>query len=122
MNAERPRYYHRDGTPIQSGGDQFDDMLEWAKYFEQDQNRTVLLDKRLLWRDMVSTVFLGLDHNFLGNGPPLIYETMVFHRGSPCFCERTSTPSEALHVHRHARALCWLPLWLRKRLFTGWRL
>jgi hypothetical protein len=26
----------------------------------------------------VSTVFLGLDHRFTGDGPPLIFETMVF--------------------------------------------
>ena len=26
----------------------------------------------------VSTVFLGLDHRFFGDGPPLIFETMVF--------------------------------------------
>jgi hypothetical protein len=26
----------------------------------------------------VSTVWLGLNHNFLGDGPPLIFETMVF--------------------------------------------
>ena len=26
----------------------------------------------------ISTVYLGLDHNFEIDGPPLIYETMVF--------------------------------------------
>jgi hypothetical protein len=26
----------------------------------------------------VSTVFLGLDHNFGMNGPPILFETMVF--------------------------------------------
>ena len=26
----------------------------------------------------VSTVFLGIDHNFWGKGKPLIFETMVF--------------------------------------------
>jgi len=26
----------------------------------------------------ISTVFLGLDHNFTGEGPPVLWETMVF--------------------------------------------
>ena len=26
----------------------------------------------------ISTVWLGLDHNYFQNGPPLIFETMVF--------------------------------------------
>lgn len=30
----------------------------------------------------VSTVFLGLDHNHLGDGPPLLFETMTFLKGS----------------------------------------
>lgn len=30
----------------------------------------------------ISTVFLGIDHNFFGEGPPLLFETMVFCRGS----------------------------------------
>jgi len=47
----------------------------------------------------VSTVFLGIDHNFSGEGPPLLYETMVFggdlHEG----CNRYSTREEALAGH-----------------------
>jgi hypothetical protein len=43
-----------------------------------------LADRRVAFTDMgtysVSTVFLGIDHNF-GGGPPLLFETMVFHTG-----------------------------------------
>ena len=120
MNADRPRYYHRDGSPIVTG-DHIADMLVWAERFEHDdENRCVLFDKRFLWRDEVSTIFLGLDHNFFGNGPPIIFETIVFRGGEPIYCERTSTEDEARHQHEHVRALCWYPLWLRKRLFSGW--
>lgn len=48
---------------------------EWGKYFEK-ANRIVgrtILENGLF----VSTVFLGLDHNWMG-GKPLIFETMVF--------------------------------------------
>ena len=29
----------------------------------------------------VSTVFLGIDHNFGGKGKPILFETMVFGKG-----------------------------------------
>lgn len=32
---------------------------------------------------LVSTVFLMLDHNFGGRGPPLLFETMVFQLKTP---------------------------------------
>jgi hypothetical protein len=122
----KPMFYHRDGSAI-------DNVLEWAKEFEK--NRSVLHDKSI-WGDEISTVFLGLDHNLSLTGPPLVYETMVFckasrkylekqtikidRRGPDCFCERTSSEAEARHAHEHARAQCRLPLWLRKRIFSGW--
>jgi hypothetical protein len=28
--------------------------------------------------DYVSTVFLGIDHNHFGDGPPILFETMIF--------------------------------------------
>lgn len=56
---------------------------------------------------VVSTVFLGLDHNF-GFGPPVLWETMLFghtdERGVG-FSEhqwRASSRAEALMCHAHA--------------------
>jgi hypothetical protein len=52
------------------------DAIEAAQAFE-DSNRVVkqtYLKPTPYW---VSTVFLGLDHNH-GEGPPLVFETMVF--------------------------------------------
>jgi hypothetical protein len=31
----------------------------------------------------ISTVFLGIDHDFTGRGPPILFETMVFAEGKP---------------------------------------
>ena len=42
-----------------------------------DQNRVKLTTIREQPEIYVSTVFLGIDHNF-GDGPPILYETMVF--------------------------------------------
>jgi len=64
-------YYAPDGTPME--------LMEWAVAFESTQGRHVgdtVLD--MGGREIkVSTVWLGLDHSF-GDGPPLIFETMVF--------------------------------------------
>lgn len=50
---------------------------------------------------VVSTIFLGLDHSF-GQGPPRLWETMVFGRGSPWDDTqvRYATEAEALAGHQ----------------------
>jgi hypothetical protein len=75
-NASWPRYYHRDGTPMVSTAEE-PDYLQWAKLLEQD--RTVR-KTTTLYGEMLSTVWLGLDHRF-GIGPPEIFETMLFAPG-----------------------------------------
>ena len=53
-----------------------DDLMEWAKWFEIADR--IVKQKTLPNGKMISTVFLGLDHNF-GGGKPLLFETMVFN-------------------------------------------
>jgi hypothetical protein len=53
------------------------DVLEWGRWFETTGNRRVALTK-FECGVTVSTVFLGMNHRFDDNGPPLLYETMVF--------------------------------------------
>jgi hypothetical protein len=50
-------------------------FLEWAQWFET-ANRQVGLDT--IGTVVVSTVFVGLNLDPLGRGPPLVFETMVF--------------------------------------------
>jgi hypothetical protein len=52
-----------------------EDTLDWAIWFDQSKNRIVA--QEMVGQLWVSTVFLGLDHNF-GDGPPVLWETMVF--------------------------------------------
>jgi hypothetical protein len=47
----------------------------------------------------VSTVFLGLDHNYLGRGKPLLFETMVFGGLNDGEQIRTSTWEAAEQAH-----------------------
>lgn len=53
----------------------------------------------------VSTVFLGLDHNFGSGGPPILWETMIFNvetEDGYQFQERYSTREEAIAGHAAA--------------------
>lgn len=51
------------------------DVETWGRWFQT-------ADRRIAWTEVgeatVSTVFLGLDHRFGSDGPPLIFETMIF--------------------------------------------
>jgi hypothetical protein len=82
--------------------------LEWARWFET-ADRIVRREHVDHWR--ISTVFLGLDHNFSGDGPPLLFETMVFDlrakglsKGESHWMARYATRDEALAGHAHMTA------------------
>jgi hypothetical protein len=72
-----------------------DDVLEWARMFEGDRHvgNTTIKDV------VVSTVFLGIDHNFRPDGPPLLFETMVFGGEHDQYQDRYSTWEEAERGH-----------------------
>src|SRR5690242_17008743 len=78
------------------------DLLTWAREFETMERRVKSEElPNGLW---VSTVFLGIDHQF-GDGPPLLFETMVFKSRKvldEIYCERCSTWDEAEEQHRTA--------------------
>jgi hypothetical protein len=62
-------FYDKDGTPL--------GLLEWTRKHEQFDYRQVAFTT--VEEDTeISTVWLGADHQFAPNGPPLIFETMVF--------------------------------------------
>lgn len=72
------------------------DLLEWAKWFET-ADRHVADENVGKYR--ISTVFLGIDHNFLG-GEPILFETMVFSDDEDGDEERYSTWEEAEKGHK----------------------
>jgi hypothetical protein len=79
-----------------------DDTLEWAKWIEMEERRigkTQIDDSGDVW---VSTVFLGMDHNFSMQGPPVLWETMVFgseHEELKDLCERYTSYADAKAGH-----------------------
>jgi hypothetical protein len=78
------------------------DLLTWAQWLEDRQHRQVALDTFPAGR-LVSTLFLGLDHN-VGDGPPLLFETIVFVDGDPVDIQRYATRVAALAGHARAVA------------------
>ena len=76
------------------------DLMTWAKWFEKS-NRTVK-KSRLNSDVLVSTVFLGLDHNMGGEGPPVLWETMIFGGEHDEYCDRYSSYKDAIDGHEKA--------------------
>lgn len=74
-----------------------DDLLAWARMFEDGTGRTVAKDT--IGEARVSTVFLGIDHNF-GDGPPAVFETMIFGGPFDEYTWRYATWAEAEAGHR----------------------
>ena len=86
-------FYRRDGTP-------YANAVEWSKDFGIVENK-IVKQEELPNGYFVSTVWLGLNHNY-GEGKPLIFETMVFpEKGnySDIYMERYSTEQEAIEGH-----------------------
>jgi hypothetical protein len=77
-----------------------DDTLAWGRWFEAADRQ--LAHDEIEGGGRVSTVFLGLDHNF-GGGPPLLWETMVF--GGPLDGEGDRYASRTAALRGHAAML-----------------
>lgn len=77
------------------------DLLKWCKWFEENE-RIVKQDN--INGIKVSTVFLGIDHQYL-EGPPLLFETMIFGGEHDQFMERYSSWEDAEQGHKHALEL-----------------
>jgi hypothetical protein len=82
-------FYDRDGQPI--------DLSRWGELCNVDGYRRIA--ETFIGPYRVSTVWLGLDHNFWPGGTPLIFETMVFGGDRDCELWRYSTEAEAAAGH-----------------------
>jgi hypothetical protein len=75
------------------------DLLKWSAWFETADR---IVEQTVVTHDVkVSTVFLGIDHQF-GDGPPLLFETMVFGGRLGDEVWRYSTWDEAVAGHHEA--------------------
>lgn len=97
---ERPRYFvlNEHGEPVPC-----EDVLAWGMWFQTS------IAARIVARDLdeapgappvqVSTVFLAMDHSWL-DGPPILYETLVFGGPLDGEMERYTSRAEALEGHQ----------------------
>ena len=68
MNANG-RYVLKHGVPTLEP-----DLMKWATWLDTDER---IIQKTTVGDAEVSTVFLGLNHQY-SDGPPILFETMVF--------------------------------------------
>jgi hypothetical protein len=66
----RPSKYDKQGKPIS--------LRQWAETFEYEPEYRRVAETNLPSGRWVSTVWLGINYNLSEEGPPLIFETMVF--------------------------------------------
>lgn len=76
-----------------------DDIVAWAKWFEKAKRQ---IARTTIREAFVSTVFLGIDHQFLPDGPPLLWETMIFGGKHDGYQDRYATQKDALKGHEEA--------------------
>lgn len=73
------------------------DITAWARWFE-----TSIEQRRVAWTEIgethVSTVFLGIDHNWVSS-PPILYETMIFGGEHDQYQRRHHTAAQAMAHH-----------------------
>ena len=79
-------------------------LEEWCDHIER---RVLNYSKHVADEEIdgkrVSTIFLGLDHQWQENGPLQVFETMVFDGSHhDIYCDRYSTYQEAEEGHKKA--------------------
>jgi hypothetical protein len=98
------------------------DVENWARMYEENEKHKKVDYDEIITTGFdhknheytVSTVFLGINHRFGGGGPPIVFETMVFHGiGKTCdfseiLCWRYCTWNQA--VKGHKKAVQWAKL------------
>jgi hypothetical protein len=72
------------------------DIIEWAEWYGTASR---VVHKTQIGEVEVSTVFLGIDHAFVGEYPPVLFETMIFGGENDGYQERYTTWEEAEQGH-----------------------
>jgi hypothetical protein len=81
------------------------DLLTWAKWFGTAER---FICAETIAQNSVSTIFLGIDHNWNPHGPPILWETMTFgakldnHQDQ---CAGSKEQAEAMH-ERMVKRVC----------------
>lgn len=96
------------------------DLLTWARWFEDLSVR--LVKQEWVENVRISTVFLGLDHNFGDEGPPILWETMTFSNNQLFHTEThrcAGGREQAEAMHEEVKRLVQVRLQAMKNLDRG---
>lgn len=75
-------------------------LIKWAQWYENaDKTQARLIDVTNIAPYIVSTVFLGLDNNFMAEGPPILFETILMNQSESFDIARCSTFEQAQQQH-----------------------
>jgi hypothetical protein len=91
------QYILVDKKPVQASS-----IFEWGNFMEDNDVKRVGIDYFKDKSIRVSTVFLGIDHNFRSEGPPVLFETMIFGGNLSEYQDRYCTWEEAEEGHSEA--------------------
>lgn len=87
-------YYDRQGRPVSAE--------EWSRLHSSGLDY-LKVRRDVVGQYLISTVWIGLDHNFSPTGPPLIFETMIFgpdeETSGGVLIDRYTTEEEAIKGH-----------------------
>ena len=92
------------GNPVEEP-----DLLKWGRWFQESRDQRIVKQETVNGK-WVSTVFLGLDHQWGKGPPPILWECMVFKSNGKWEeedCDRCSgnrEQAEAMHrmmVEKH---------------------
>ena len=86
-----------------------EDLFTWARWIEEHREERIVKQEYVgdFW---ISTCFLGLDYNWIFDGPPILFETMVFKgkgRDIPSDAPMIRTATWELALEAHAEAMAW---------------
>jgi len=76
--------------------------FEQSVYWKAENFDRCIVEKTTYEEQEVSTVFLGMDYNWTGEGPPILFETMIFGGKYENWAIRCATWKEALLQHKRA--------------------
>ncbi len=91
------RYILVNGKPVEEP-----DLMRWGQWMKFGDR---IVSQDTIEEVKVSTVFLGLSHNFGEKGDPILWETMIFGGEHDQYMERYSSKGAALIGHNKALAM-----------------
>jgi hypothetical protein len=92
----------KDNRPVPAT---FEEYEKWTGQAGKENRRITKQDRFDNDKCLVSTVFLALDHGFIGSSVPVLWETMIFWTEQPDldnYQERYTSHEDALKGHKKA--------------------